>query len=101
MKITKNLKYATFEWDDEDKTFTIAEEGGNRIILNKVYSFAFMRFVVRMSQRNWFRKTKDKETNKPEENSVELAEYPFEDPDQMMLEIRDAKPYHDLDNLPF
>ena len=57
MKITKNLKYANFEWDDESKTFTITEEDGNRVILNKVYSFAFMRFVIRMAQRNWLRQT--------------------------------------------
>ena len=56
MKITKNLKYATFEWDDEQKSFMITEEDGNRVILNKVYAFAFMRFVVRMAQRNWFKK---------------------------------------------
>ena len=58
MKITKKLKYADFEWDDESKTFTITEEDGNRVILNKVYSFAFMRFVIRIAQRNWLRTKK-------------------------------------------
>ena len=58
MKITKNLKYADFEWDDEAKTFTITEEDGNRVILNKVYAFAFMRFMIRMAQRNWWKQTK-------------------------------------------
>ena len=58
MKITKNLKYADFEWDDESKTFTITEEDGNRVILNKVYAFAFMRFVIRMAQRNWWKQIK-------------------------------------------
>jgi hypothetical protein len=92
MKIKKNLKYATFEWDDEEKSFTITEEDGNRVILNKVYAFAFMRFVVRMAQRNWFRKIKDKATNKPKENPVELAQHPWEevgiqeDPNQMTLQ---------------
>ena len=57
MKIERSLKYATFEWDDENKTFTITEEDGNRVILNKVYAFAFMRFVTSMAQRNWFRKS--------------------------------------------
>jgi|TARA_R110000824_G_scaffold11959_2_gene52609 hypothetical protein len=90
MKITKNLKYAEFEWDDELKTFTITEQGGNRVILNKVYSFAFMRFVVRMAQRNWFRKIKEKELNKEEEQSAELVERSWEDPDQIMLDIRDS-----------
>jgi len=106
MKITKNLKYATFEWDDEVKTFTIIEEDGNKVILNKVYSFAFMRFVIRMAQRNWFRKIKNmgvnKPADKPAEKPVELAEHPWEDPDQMMLEMRDAKmPDRDWDKLPF
>ncbi len=55
MKITKELKYATFEYDEEEKDFVIKEEDGNKVILNKVYAFAFMRFVVRMAQRNWLR----------------------------------------------
>ena len=102
MKITKNLKYATFEWDDEEKSFTITEEDGNRVILNKVYSFAFMRFVVRMAQRNWFKKIKENAINKPKENPVELAKHPWEDPDQMMLEMRDAEiSIRDRDKLPF
>ena len=58
MQITRKLKYATFEWDDESKTFTILEEDGNKVVLNKVYAFAFMRFVTSMAQRNWFRKSK-------------------------------------------
>tara|TARA_R110001583_G_scaffold44409_3_gene140825 strand:+ start:327 stop:656 length:330 start_codon:yes stop_codon:yes gene_type:complete len=100
MKITKSLKYATFEWDDEQKSFTITEEDGNRVSLNKVYSFAFMRFVVRMAQRNWFRKIKDTTTNKPKENSVELADHPWEDPDQMVMEVGydQAEGYEDGDS---
>ena len=65
MKIDKNLKYATFSYDEADKTFTITEQDGNRVILNKVYSFAFMRFVIRMAQRNWLR-TKKIIDNTPE-----------------------------------
>ena len=57
MKITKNLKYADFEWDEESKVFTIKKDD-NEITLNKVYAFAFMRFVIRMAQRNWLRQTK-------------------------------------------
>ena len=57
MKITKNLKYATFEWDDEEKAFTLWSEGYTEgLKLNKVYAFAFMRFMIRMAQRNWFKK---------------------------------------------
>ena len=72
MKITKTLKYATFEWDDEYKTFTITEEDGNRVILNKVYSFAFMRFVIRMAQRNWYRKIKGADKS-PKISEIEEA----------------------------
>jgi hypothetical protein len=69
MKITKKLKYATFVYDEELKEFTIKTTphgesesgyavGGNSIKLNKIYSFAFMRFVIRMAQRNWLRSNK-------------------------------------------
>ena len=71
MKITKNLKYVTFEWDDEDKTFTITEDDGSRVILNKVYSFAFMRFVIRMAQRNWYRKVVKDVQPQPAEETLE------------------------------
>ena len=32
MKITKELKYATFEYDEEEKDFVIEEEDGNKVI---------------------------------------------------------------------
>ena len=84
MKIRKDLKQVSFEYDDEEKSITIetrstaepiighmetdeeyAERIANfeapidgRIKLNKVHSFSLMRFVVRIAQRNWFRKLK-------------------------------------------
>ena len=60
MKIRKKLKNAEFEYDEETKTFTIMEEDGfhGHIQLNKVYAFAFVRFVVRMAQKNWLRNKK-------------------------------------------
>ena len=74
MKIRRELKYATFEWDDEEKSILIETKSGGqhpsewdeknerpingRIKLNKVYAFSLMRFVVRIAQRNWFRKLK-------------------------------------------
>lgn len=60
MKIKKELKNATFEYDEEKKTFTLYDQEGlnGTIELNKVYAFAFMRFVVRMAQRNWLRDKK-------------------------------------------
>tara|TARA_Y100000310_G_C20378539_1_gene666940 strand:- start:77 stop:394 length:318 start_codon:yes stop_codon:yes gene_type:complete len=74
MKITKNLKNATFEYDEETKSFTIsgADELYSTVELNKVYAFAFMRFVIRMAQRNWLRQTKKpkKVLDKLEENML-------------------------------
>jgi hypothetical protein len=60
MKIRKKLKNVEFEYDEETKTFTIMEEDGfhGHIQLNKVYAFAFVRFVVRMAQKNWLRNKK-------------------------------------------
>lgn len=86
MKITKDLKYATFEYDESDKTFTITEEDGNRVILNKVYSFAFMRFVVRMAQRNWLRQTKkaNKVVDKVDDLMLDLED-DKKDPNQMEI----------------
>ena len=63
MKIKRELKFATFEWDDEEKSITIETKRtgephlvNGRIKLDKVYAFSLMRFVVRIAQRNWFRK---------------------------------------------
>lgn len=74
MKITKELKNATFEYDEETKKFLIIDgEEGGAVELNKVYAFAFMRFVVRMAQRNWLRV---KKVNKAETLEVEDQEDP-------------------------
>jgi len=73
MKIKKELKNATFEYDEEKKVFTLYDhEGFNGTIeLNKVYAFAFMRFVVRMAQRNWLRKSKKNNLDKSKESMVQ------------------------------
>lgn len=55
MQIKKDLKHATFEYDESRKDFKIINDNGESVTLNKVYAFAFMRFVVRMAQRNWLR----------------------------------------------
>ena len=86
MKINKQLKYAEFSYDEKDKTFTITEEDGNRVILNKVYSFAFMRFVIRISQRNWLRNKKV--VDKAKEAVIELEDEEnanIENPNQMLI----------------
>ena len=64
--IKRELKYATFEYDETEKTITIETKSDvipeqnihGRIQLNQVYSFALLRFVIRIAQRNWFRKVK-------------------------------------------
>ena len=69
MKIRRELKYANLEWDDEEKSIMIETKSkepmredseiypiNGRIKLNQVYSFALLRFVIRIAQRNWFRK---------------------------------------------
>ena len=66
MKIKKELKNADFEYDEETKKFLIIDtESGGVVELNKIYAFAFMRFVIRISQRNWLKGKKviDKEPN--------------------------------------
>jgi len=55
MKIKRKLKHGSFEWDDETKMFKITK-GEDSLELGKVYAFAFLRFVFRVAQRNWFRK---------------------------------------------
>tara|TARA_R110001583_G_scaffold8965_31_gene42442 strand:+ start:2441 stop:2749 length:309 start_codon:yes stop_codon:yes gene_type:complete len=93
MKIKKELKNATFEYDEEEKSFTISGAHptlrgvSNTVELNKVYAFAFMRFVVRMAQRNWLRNpNKSKKLlDKAEATMVELEAEDVEDPDQMIM----------------
>ena len=84
MKIERKLKFATFTYDEEDKSVVIETRSteepvmgyieteeeyakrvaeynppiSGRIHLNQVYSFALLRFVIRIAQRNWFRKLK-------------------------------------------
>jgi hypothetical protein len=55
MKITKELKYATFEWEEETKTFSVTDANNNNIELNKIYGFALMRFIIRIAQRNFLK----------------------------------------------
>lgn len=92
-KIIKKLKYGQFEYDEENKEFTIKttphgeSEGGyavgaNNIKLNKIYAFAFMRFVVRMAQRNWLRNFNKRELNLTKEEATNETE---EDPNQLTL----------------
>jgi len=81
MKIKKELKNATFVYDEEKKCFYLSGKEGELIELNKVYAFAFMRFVVRMAQRNWLRSKKI--VDKSDKNMLEYEE--IENPDQMEI----------------
>ena len=85
MIIKKELKNATFVYDEEKKLFTIMDADGfnGYIELNKVYAFAFMRFVVRMAQRNWLRTKKS--VDKVEDIMVELEDEQEDNPNQMNL----------------
>ena len=79
--ISKQLKNASFEYNEELKTFSVQDSEGNCIVLNKIYAFALMRFVIRMAQRNWLRsnKTIDELIEEDEE------EINTEDPAQLTL----------------
>ena len=80
MKIRKKLKNVEFEYDEETKKFLIIDgEDGGVVELNKVYAFAFMRFVVRMAQRNWLR------SNKSISKIIEEEELEEENPNQLNL----------------
>jgi len=82
-KITKQLKNATFEYDEDKKVFTLYDHDGfnGTIELNKIYAFAFMRFVVRMAKRNWLRSSKSKIRESQDTNE----ELEVEDPNQLNL----------------
>ena len=68
MIITKELKSVSFSYNETEKSFTIFSKDGNSVELNKVQSFAFMRFIIRISQRNWLRKKPLEEKQLPDEN---------------------------------
>ena len=80
-KITKQLKHAEFEYDEETKQFRVQDGEGNEVVLNKIYAFALMRFVIRMAQRNWLRSNKTIEDLLEENEDEELED----DPAQLTL----------------
>lgn len=55
MKIVKELKHARFTWDEANNTFLIESPHGNKMELTKAYSFALMRFIIRISQKNFLK----------------------------------------------
>jgi hypothetical protein len=85
MKISKELKHATFEWDEERKVFILHNHDGTEgaIELNKTYAFAFVRFLVRIAQRNWFRNKSVPNKVKSTEHLDDIEEHEHEDESQM------------------
>lgn len=79
MKITKELKNATFEWSEQTKTFSVTDSNNNTIELNKIYGFALMRFIIRIAQRNFLKKPLPKEFIS---DILEEDEEVYEDPRQ-------------------
>ncbi len=67
MVINKDLKNVSFSYDEVSKLFSIKKSDGE-IELNKVESFAFLRFLIRISQRNWLRKKPIQSHLNPEED---------------------------------
>lgn len=95
MKITKKLKYATFEYDEKSKNFIIEAEDAEaettekpfrRILLNKTYAFSLMRFVVRVAQKNWLKNSPHdkKSLDKADDLMIEL-DIEDEDPNQLTM----------------
>ena len=84
MRITKELKYATFEWDEHAKTFTVTDSNNNTIELNKIYGFALMRFIIRIAQKNFLKKPLPKEVLC---DIIEETEEVYEDPLQQRLDF--------------
>jgi len=100
--IRKELKFANFEYNEDEKTILIETRSTEepvmgygeteeeyakrvdehilpitgRIHLNKVYSFALLRFVIRIAQHNWFRKLKKAPIKSviEEENTESMSE---------------------------
>lgn len=80
MNIKKELKNATFEWDEDSKSLIVIDSTGNKVELNKIYSFALMRFIIRIAQKNFTKKTLQKESNLV---SIEENQEPPDDPRQI------------------
>ena len=78
MKTTKELKRGTFTWDDELKKLTVETDSGDKVELDKIYSFALMRFIIRIAQKNFL---KNPLTNK-EESAIVEEDLDLEDPRQ-------------------
>lgn len=84
MNIKKELKNATFEWDEDSKSLIVIDSAGNKVELNKIYSFALMRFIIRIAQKNFIKKTLRKESSLV---STEEDQEPLDDPRQIKFDF--------------
>lgn len=81
-KIVKELKFGRFTWDEEASIFSIECPKGNRIELNKVYSFALMRFIIRIAQKNFAKNILPKKSI-----DVNITEEDYDDPRQQKFDF--------------
>ena len=84
MKVIKELKHARFTWDEAHGIFSLESPKGHKIELNKVYSFALMRFIIRISQKNFLRKPLSKEQKRA---IIEEIEKEHDDPRQKKFDF--------------
>tara|TARA_Y100000592_G_scaffold64772_1_gene100844 strand:+ start:3037 stop:3297 length:261 start_codon:yes stop_codon:yes gene_type:complete len=81
-KITKDLKHARFTWDEKHGIFSVESPKGNKIELNKVYSFALMRFIIRIAQKNFAKNILPKKNI-----DVNTLEDDYDDPRQQKFDF--------------
>ena len=81
-KIIKELKHARFTWDEKHGIFSVESPKGNRIELNKVYSFALMRFIIRIAQKNFAKNILPKKNI-----DVNTLEDDYDDPRQQKFDF--------------
>tara|TARA_Y100000356_G_C11048466_1_gene177413 strand:+ start:76 stop:336 length:261 start_codon:yes stop_codon:yes gene_type:complete len=81
-KIIKDLKHARFTWDERHGIFSVESPKGNKIELNKVYSFALMRFIIRIAQKNFAKNILPKKNI-----DVNIIEEDYDDPRQQKFDF--------------
>lgn len=80
--VIKELKFARFTWDDKHGILSVESPKGNKIELNKTYSFALMRFIIRIAQKNFAKNVLPKKNV-----DVNIIEEDHEDPRQQKFDF--------------
>jgi hypothetical protein len=70
-------------YNENDDSYSVNTQ--SNIKLNKVYAFSFMRFVVRMAQRNWFKKPHKNKKELDKTDETMLLYESSDHPDQMKI----------------